>query len=62
MSELPILPEDEGNDKQSTLREMLSLLKTAIFVTPLVLMCIVVVLSLMGPAVGNIFSNIVSTL
>jgi len=41
---------------------VMDLLRTLIFFTPLILLLIVVVLALLGPSVGNIFSNVVSTL
>ena len=41
---------------------MIDLLKTLAFFTPLILLMIVVVLDLLGPSVGNIFSNITSSL
>ncbi len=43
-------------------RTTFSVMKSILFMLPLVAMLIIVALALMGPAVGNIFSNIVSSL
>ncbi len=43
-------------------RTTFSILKTIVFITPLLLVVIIVALAMMGPAVGNIFSNVVSSL
>ena len=42
--------------------DLISQLTTLAFFTPLILLMIVVVLALLGPSVGNIFSNITSSL
>ncbi len=43
-------------------RTTFSILKSIVFITPLILVVIIVTLALMGPAIGNVFSNIVSSL
>ncbi len=43
-------------------RTTFSLIKSVVFIMPLFILLIVVVLALSGPAIGNIFSNIVNSL
>ncbi len=43
-------------------RSTFSLLKSILFLTPLLILIVVVALALMGPAVSNIFSNVVNSL
>jgi hypothetical protein len=40
----------------------LSLFKGALFFIPIVVVVVIVALALLGPSVGNVFSNIVSSL
>ncbi len=55
-------PEQIAPEEQYNNFDLIALLKTLAFFTPLILLMIVVVLALLGPSVGNVFSNIVSTL
>ncbi len=43
-------------------RSIVPTLRVALLIAPLALIVVVVALSLMGPAIGNVFSNIVNTL
>ncbi len=70
MSELPPgVPSPEPSDDRSAVdqtvdiaRTTFSVIKSIVFIVPLLVLVIVVALSLMGPAIGNVFSNIVSSL
>src|SRR5260370_2880175 len=53
----PIAPEEQYDSFN-----VIALLKTLSFFTPLILLMIIVMLALLGPSVGNIFSNITSSL
>lgn len=58
-------PEDDltfGQYLRNVARTAAPTLRIAVLIAPLALILIVVVLALMGPAVGNVFSNIVSEL
>ncbi len=70
MSELPPegpSPEPPNNrrvvDQASDVaRTTFSVIKSMVFITPLVLVVVIVTLAMMGPAIGNVFSNIVNSL
>ncbi len=70
MSELPPgeqAPESSENrrmvDQAADLaKTTFGVIKSILFITPLVIVVIVVALALMGPAIGNIFSNVVTSL
>jgi hypothetical protein len=71
MSDQNNLPEDpRPEEPELTLRAYLmgiakgtfGTIKTALILSPLFIVVIIVILSLMGPSVGNIFSNIVNAL
>ncbi len=70
MSELPpeVPPPESSNNRRAInqaadlAKTTFSLIKAIVFITPLVIVVIVVALALMGPAVGNIFSNVVNSL
>ena len=44
------------------LKQIFDTLKSAIILAPIFLVLIVIILSMMGPRIGNVFSNIVSAL
>jgi hypothetical protein len=46
----------------AVVRDALSILKAALIVAPVVFVLVIVALALLGPSVGNVFSNIVSSL
>ena len=72
MTELPqgTNPEPpEPAENRSLARQMIDIvkytfyvMKSILFIAPLALVLVVVTLSLIGPSVGNIFSNIVNSL
>ena len=67
MSDNPQNPEPA--DKRGVVEEAtaigkytFSVLKALVFIAPLVAVLVIIVLALLGPAIGNVFSNIVSSL
>jgi hypothetical protein len=62
------LPQDpqqiptENEPKSNLIGSSLSILKAVLYCAPLVVVLVIVMLALLGPSVGNIFSNIVSAL
>jgi hypothetical protein len=71
MSDQNNLPQDPAPEEaELTLRAYLTgiakgtfaTIKTALFLSPLFIIAIIVILSLLGPSVGNVFSNIVNAL
>lgn len=62
-------PNPEPADKDGLIEEAaaigkytVSVVKAILFIAPLVVVLVILMLALLGPAVGNTFSNIVSSL
>ncbi len=70
MTELPPgeQPSEPSDDRRAAgqaadlVRTTFSVMKSILFIAPLFIVVIVVALALMGPAIGNVFSNVVNSL
>ena len=51
-----------GQYLRQVVRPLVPTLRTVVFIAPLAFVLVLVVLALMGPAIGNVFSNVVNTL
>lgn len=61
-AQLPDELEPEPVSFKTLAKSIFSTIKTALMLSPLFVIVIIVVLAMLGPSIGNIFSNIVSAL
>jgi hypothetical protein len=52
----------EQETQQPTKKQFIDLVKSALIAVPLALVLVIITLAMLGPSVGNIFSNIVNQL